>query len=504
MAEGSSSGWSEFGKVSLEELLGEDWHYFVPEEPVGPFPAIKLPIPKLFKPETGCSVTRESNTIAGDEEKQLIDKFIAKNANGNTSKSTRTWINVFEKWRITREIQQPLEEIPESELDSVLQRFYAQVKKANGQDYEPDSLRTMLASLDRYLRETGKSYSILSDKKFQTSRQVLNGKAIELREQGKGKKPRKADALSKEEEEMLWNKGVLGISTPKNLNFTVFYLLSQHFGTRGRQEHHQIRLEELKWVQDSDGKTEYVEWVEGITKTRKGGLQKPDRRLKQRVFATGDARCPVAALEALVSHRPKELRARGPLYLQPSQHPEEEQWFTKMPLGVNSINKFMKKIAEEGGLDTRNKNFTNHSVRKTVVMKLKKAGVASRDITAITGHKNEESLKSYEENSLTDHKHLSNIIAGKKPNAHQEVSCPSYICEKQYISGPQNSSAYVHPPRVHEQHPASRTGVLQPSYNIMNNCTVYVGPNVAERCSMEPPQQKRRKAMIIYSSDEEA
>ena len=45
------------------------------------------------------------------------------------------------------------------------------------------------------------------------------------------------------------------------------------------------------------------------------------------------------------------------------------------------------------------KNFTNHSVRKTVVMKLKKAGVASRDITAITGHKNEESLKSYEENS---------------------------------------------------------------------------------------------------------
>ena len=61
-----------------------------------------------------------------------------------------------------------------------------------------------------------------------------------------------------------------------------------------------------------------------------------------------------------------------------------------MPMGVNSINKFMQKIAEDGGLDTKNKNFTNHSVRKTVVMKLKKARVASRDITAITGHKNEE------------------------------------------------------------------------------------------------------------------
>ena len=48
MAESSSSCWSGCGKVSLEELFGEHWHYFVPEEPVGPFPPLKLPIPELF------------------------------------------------------------------------------------------------------------------------------------------------------------------------------------------------------------------------------------------------------------------------------------------------------------------------------------------------------------------------------------------------------------------------------------------------------------------------
>ena len=42
------------------------------------------------------------------------------------------------------------------------------------------------------------------------------------------------------------------------------------------QEHHQIRLEDLKWVKHpKTALTEYIEWVEGITKTRKGGLQKP-------------------------------------------------------------------------------------------------------------------------------------------------------------------------------------------------------------------------------------
>ena len=75
----------------------------------------------------------------------------------------------------------------------------------------------------------GKLHSILYDKKFLLSRQILNGKAIELREQGNGKETRKADALTRDEEH-LWQTGVLGTSTPKNPNFMIF-LLSQHFGS---------------------------------------------------------------------------------------------------------------------------------------------------------------------------------------------------------------------------------------------------------------------------------
>jgi len=49
-------------------------------------------------------------------------------------------------------------------------------------------VRTMLSSLDHFLCEKGKYYSILKDRKFATSRRVLNGKAIELRERGYGKR----------------------------------------------------------------------------------------------------------------------------------------------------------------------------------------------------------------------------------------------------------------------------------------------------------------------------
>ena len=63
-------------------------------------------------------------------------------------------------------------------------------------------------------------------------------------------------------------KGVLGDANPVSLDHTVFYTLSQHFGTRGRQEHHQIKAEELKFVKNAlTGEPEYVEWVEGLTDT---------------------------------------------------------------------------------------------------------------------------------------------------------------------------------------------------------------------------------------------
>ena len=52
----------------------------------------------------------------------------------------------------------------------------------------------------------------------------------------------------------------------------------------------------------------------------------------------------------------------------------------------------MDEIKRSANLDV-SKCITNHSVRKTLVKKLKKAGVSNTEIIAITGHKSEDSLK---------------------------------------------------------------------------------------------------------------
>ena len=94
----------------------------------------------------------------------------------------------------------------------------------------------MIASLDRHLKEAGSSISIAKDREFVNGREVLEGKARFLREQGYDKRPRASKALTTEDEELLWSKGLLGSQSPKSLIATMWFVLTQHFGLRGCSE----------------------------------------------------------------------------------------------------------------------------------------------------------------------------------------------------------------------------------------------------------------------------
>ena len=88
-----------------------------------------------------------------------------------------------------------------------------------------------------------------------------------------------------------------------------------------------------------------------------------------------------------------KLEAVWSTLLRPFEKPKRDVWFSMQPVGVNKINSYVKGLATLGGLECTNKRFTNHSVRKTTVRKLQKAGVSNNKIAAVTGHSNEQSLK---------------------------------------------------------------------------------------------------------------
>ena len=147
-----------------------------------------------------------------------------------------------------------------------------------------------------------------------TAKQVLEGKAKLLREDGKGKRPNAAKALTIPKEEALWENEKLGSSSPKVPCHTMWWILTQHFGLRGRQEHHSMAVEDFSVCSDDDG-VEYVTFKENPTKTRQRGLNTKRRPVLPKMFAAISARCPVGLFKEFLSRRPPKLRETGPFYL---------------------------------------------------------------------------------------------------------------------------------------------------------------------------------------------
>lgn len=67
----------------------------------------------------------------------------------NTKSSTNNWLSVFQKWATSRDIIPEMKVHSPEELNKILEKFYVELRKVNGKEYEPSCLRVMLTSLDR-------------------------------------------------------------------------------------------------------------------------------------------------------------------------------------------------------------------------------------------------------------------------------------------------------------------------------------------------------------------
>ena len=142
-----------------------------------------------------------------------------------------------------------------------------------------------------------------------------------------------------------------------NVNFKN---LTEQLGFRGRLEHYDAYVEDVIIRQPEDG-TEVVEFREGLTKTRNGGLTNWRRTTPQAMFSTsGGKGDPVKLFQLWLSERPEGMKNTGPLYLSIINRPKSaDVWYTKVRMGQNTIGNLMKSMAS--CLRT-NEKLTNHSM----------------------------------------------------------------------------------------------------------------------------------------------
>ena len=172
-----------------------------------------------------------------------VDYFKEASSAKNTKKSTNNWIKAYETWAGARGFYTKSEKYKPEDLNQTLEKFYIEIRRKDCKDYEPDSLKVMLAALDRYLKSRDYPVSIIKGQEFNSSRKVIERRARKLREEGKGKQPHKSSSITDAEEAVLWEEKKFGDSSARSLQNTVWRTIVQHFGLRGRDNHYNLKIE---------------------------------------------------------------------------------------------------------------------------------------------------------------------------------------------------------------------------------------------------------------------
>ena len=286
----------------------------------------------------------------------------------------------------------------EDELDKLLCRFYAGLRKDDG-TLSKKSMQAIKYGIHKYFQTKG--MDTYSDN-FSESQQCFKAMMKKLKREGKGFVKHK-NPLSKMDMTKIVESGQLDTDTPSGLQNKVFVDVMVYFGQRGRESLRDMKPEDYVLNTDELG-NRYFERRNTFTKSRR---ENEDEEFGGRMYEIKDSpRCPV---QTLIKYKELLNSSCTAFWQRPKSMPREEgPWYDSIPLGINTLGGKMNSIAQKAGCTTK---YSNHSLRATTVTTLNDAGFDSRDIMTVTGHKAESSLKHYAKTSALRKREMSANIA---------------------------------------------------------------------------------------------
>ena len=284
------------------------------------------------------------------------------------------------------------EEFSKPDLARCLRLFFASVRKGNGEELKKSSMNAVKYGLGKYLKEEC-GVDIEKGEEFAQCRTTYKAKLSNLQKKGKGAVEHKSE-ITEEDMKLLYdpNNIVFNINTPVGLQMKVWFDIMYHLCRRGQENLRSMTKMTFAVSVDSTG-LEYVHQViDEADKNHRAEASPDDTVGEGRMYARpSDPMCPVKSYKLYVSKLNPEVDA---LWQRPLEAYSEtaDIWYYKSAVGKNTLAKMMANISQVAGLSQR---YTNHCIRATAIQALDRAGFEARQITRISGHKSETSIKSY-------------------------------------------------------------------------------------------------------------
>ncbi|XP_077323372.1 uncharacterized protein LOC143957102 [Lithobates pipiens] len=292
--------------------------------------------------------------------------------NINTARKTTSDIQTLQNFLSEMNENRKVEDIPHTELDTLLSKFLLVVKRKDGNEYEPHTLRCMVGSIDRYLKEHNYMHTIVygNSKDFPLTKQSLSAKIKFLKKIAESNPPIRQEALTDDDIENLFKSGTLSMDNPTSLLNLVFFNNGIHFALRTKEQYN-LQWGDIKMKMDPRG-NQYLEYTDRQMETVEN--RKNVRQVKPRMYATPHApdRDPVTAYIKYRSFRPGAMMAPdAPFYLAPNvnYNPAFSEWFRSTKIGIQKIRAMMTTMKIRASLPESKKK-VGYITKKRLVERL--------------------------------------------------------------------------------------------------------------------------------------
>ena len=232
-----------------------------------------------------------------------------------------------------------------TDLSCGLCRFLSEIKKVNGQEFPPKTLYNIVICVQLHLESMGIHHKLLDDARFCAMKFTLDGLMKERCAAGLGQNVCQPQVLTIEDENYLWDHGILGVDHPEQLVQTLLYVFGLSCALHAGKEHHQLKSpspnSQFTILTDREA-AHFLRYQEDVgLKTNKGGLK--HRKYNGKVVniypAPDPARCPVAIFLSYNSKLPADHKSDA-LYLRPlKKYSAKVVCFLDSPLGINTLQK---------------------------------------------------------------------------------------------------------------------------------------------------------------------
>ena len=362
-------------------------------------------------PPQDCSVHEDDDRfgpiVGQDDLTKMVEDSVAK----KTRQQTKWCVANWEEWHSFRlakakdDAEKPpkLEVMDYRQLDYWISCFIVEVRRKDGSNYIGETLYNMVCGLQRHLWSIRPDFTVdfLSGVEFRGLRGVLDAKMKDLKQKGIGIQKKQAEPITYEEENLLWERGLLGDSSPQILLDSMVWLCGLCFALRSGAEHRSLNLDHLECCDD------VIIYREPYSRNHQGGLhQQHDQPKVVYHYANtrNPSRCFVRLFKKYVSLRPPDVSS---FYLTPLRKPRVDCWYSRNPVGHNTLTKTVSRLCKVVGIPGFK---TNHSLRAMAATRLYHSETDEQLIKSVTGHKSADGVRSYKRTSEDQFRRVSDIL----------------------------------------------------------------------------------------------